>query len=504
MNESYELVKKELEIARAELDLVAGISGRAIRIVNKDFSVRRVNRAFTELFGVEPEDAVGKKCWEVHPGPFCHTPNCCLKKILENKSINKLEASRQAEGGFRLACIHEAIPFKAPNGEFLGIIETFWDLSGRIDSNEKYRAIIKSSVEGFWISDLNGIVSDLNDSLCRMLGYSRNELVNKSVFDIIFSGKQAEQKKFVNKLKKQGFVYFETLYKRKDGTDLNIEVSSNYLNFPEGQIFAFVRDISHRGQLDAELKQCRYRLDEMVKERTMVLDKEIKRRTDYTRALVHELKTPLTAIISSSEMLANNGLESHARTRLSKNILRGATTLNKRIEELLDLARSEIGVLKIYSDSINPLTIARGINEDMSVLARSKGQLLIMEAPKELPSIWGDKERIRQILLNLLGNAIKFNRRNGKIIFRLERDESSVIFEVQDEGKGISQSDMSRVFIPYYRLENDRDRLSGLGLGLTLCKELVELHHGHIWIESQEGKGSTFSFSIPLTSNSRG
>ncbi len=266
--------------------------------------------------------------------------------------------------------------------------------------------------------------------------------------------------------------------------------------------FGVIQDITRRKLMDNELEEYRVRLEDLVEKRTAQLDEQIKRRIDYTRALVHELKTPLTAIISSSDMLSANNLRSDGQKRLATNIFRGACNLNKRIDELLDVAKGEIGVLKIKRKSVNPSKLIHEVAEDMSLAALSKGQSLILEVPKHLPFIWADKERLRQIILNLISNAIKFNRKKGRVVIRAKEEGTSVVFDVQDEGKGISAEDIQRLFVLYYRLESDRERLSGLGLGLALCKELVELHQGQIWVKSEEGEGSIFSFSIPIENHS--
>jgi len=248
-------------------------------------------------------------------------------------------------------------------------------------------------------------------------------------------------------------------------------------------------------------KQAENKLEKQVKMRTAELDRELENRIDYTRALVHELKTPLTAIISSSELLKNHILDSSPMSKLANNIFRSAITLNKRIDELLDVAKSEIGILKISYGLFDPNKLLEEVADDMSMAASKRGQTLIFEPPKRMQYIWADRKRVEQILHNLLTNAIKFNRDNGKIILRAKVEKGLFAVEVSDEGKGISKEGLSRLFVPYYRLESDRERLSGLGLGLSLCKKLIELHEGEISVTSVVNKGSIFSFSIPIRSS---
>ena len=229
------------------------------------------------------------------------------------------------------------------------------------------------------------------------------------------------------------------------------------------------------------------------------LEIEVQRRVEFTRALVHELKTPLTPIMSSSDLLVS-GLKEEPWLSVAQNIQRGAINLNKRIGELLDLARGEIGMLRLNPKRVDVLKLLHFTGSEMSVVASSNGQTLKVELPPSLPMPWADEDRLRQIIQNLLVNATKFTPEGGTIYLRAREQNGSLIVEVQDTGYGIPEEEQRRLFRPYHRQIGDREHLSGLGLGLALCKNLVQLHGGRIWVQSQEGKGALFSFSIPINS----
>ena len=229
------------------------------------------------------------------------------------------------------------------------------------------------------------------------------------------------------------------------------------------------------------------------------LELEVQRRVEFTRALVHELKTPLTPIMSSSDLLVS-GLKEEPWLSVAQNIQRGAINLNKRIGELLDLARGEIGMLRLNPKRVDVLKLLQLTGSEMSVVASSNGQILKVELPPSLPMPWADEDRLRQIVQNLLVNATKFTPEGGTIYLRAREQNGSLIVEVQDTGYGIPEEEQRRLFRPYHRQIGDREHLSGLGLGLALCKNLVQLHGGRIWVQSQEGKGALFSFSIPINS----
>ena len=257
-------------------------------------------------------------------------------------------------------------------------------------------------------------------------------------------------------------------------------------------------DITERERAQEKLEE----LYEQERKLRKELEAEAQRRIEFTRALVHELKTPLTPVLSSSELLATE-LHEEPWVSIARNIHRGAANLNNRIDELLDLARGEIGMLQLDPKEVDALQLLHEIADDMTVLVSDNGQSLVLALAPSLPLVWADEERLRQVVLNLLINASKFTPEGGKITLKAKEKDGALVVEVQDTGQGISEEEQQRLFQPYHRQINDRERLSGLGLGLALCKYLVELHGGKIWVESQVGKGSTFGFSVPLATASQ-
>ena len=260
-------------------------------------------------------------------------------------------------------------------------------------------------------------------------------------------------------------------------------------------ILGHAMDITEQELAEEKLEEA-YEKERRLRQELQI---EVQRRVEFTRALVHELKTPLTPIMSSSDLLVS-GLTEEPWLSVAQNIQRGAINLNKRIGELLDLARGEIGMLKLNPKRVDFLKLLQHVGSEMSVLASSNGQKLKVELPDSLPLPWADEDRLRQITQNLLVNATKFTPEGGTITLRAKEQNGSLIVEVQDTGYGISDEEQRRLFRPYHRQVGEREHLSGLGLGLALCKNLVQLHGGRIWVKSEEGKGATFSFSIPINS----
>ncbi len=254
-----------------------------------------------------------------------------------------------------------------------------------------------------------------------------------------------------------------------------------------------------------EIERAQEKLEEMYEQERKVrkeLEAEVERRIEFTRALVHELKTPLTPVLSSSELLVSE-LHEEPWASVARNIHRGAANLSNRVDELLDLAKGEIGMLEVHPRSVDAQQLLRGIADDMGAVVSSNGQSLELGLGPSLPMVWADEERLRQVVLNLLINASKFTPEGGKITLKAREEDGHLVIEVQDTGSGILEEEQERLFQPYHRQVSDRERLSGLGLGLALCKYLVELHNGKIWVESKMGEGSTFAFRIPLATTSQ-
>ena len=250
----------------------------------------------------------------------------------------------------------------------------------------------------------------------------------------------------------------------------------------------------------AALQESEAKLQALYQEEQILRQKlqaEIDKRVEFTRAVVHEIKTPLTPVVTASELLLEE-LKEEPALGLVRSINKGAYNLNQRIDELLDLARGEVGMLNLSPASINPIPLLQEIANDMIPVAQQNGQSLNLELPQSLPSAWADEDRLRQVILNLINNAIKFTPEGGKITLRAKKDGANLVVEVQDTGQGISKEDQHWLFEPYYQIGGETSRWRGLGLGLSLSKKLVELHGGSIWVKSQKGKGSTFGFSIPF------
>jgi PAS domain S-box-containing protein len=374
------------------------------------------------------------------------------------------------------------------------------------DSERKYRLIAENTNDYIAMLSFSGYYTYASPSY-RQLGYEPGELIGKSGLNLIHP---EDHKSILPLLLK---------FSQMDAADLNRARSANYTQrleyritdktgawhylFTTGNVIESLdgrgfnillisHDVTDLKRAEDDLKQS-YNSE---KEARRALEMEISKRADFFRALVHELKTPLTPIMVSSEALIDLMSEPTFKN-LARNVYNGASRLNERVDELLDIARGERGMLKVNREPMSMEILIHDVANYIRPQTMQNRQDFKVDIPAPLPTIMGDETRLRQVLLNLLDNAIKFTPERGQIVLRAIADDDNLMVKVQDTGCGIDTSDQERLFQPYNRIEDDRQHFSGLGLGLALCKQLVDLHEGRLWIESQKGKGTSFFFSLP-------
>lgn len=272
----------------------------------------------------------------------------------------------------------------------------------------------------------------------------------------------------------------------------SVEMAAEYAHTLERINAALKAELDQRQCAEEDL----HRLYLKERGRRHKLETQMKKRVEFLRVIVHELKTPLTPMMAASDLLISVSPPEPILS-LARRIERGACNLEKIINELLDLARGEIGMLKLKCRWLEPLPLLSGICDYVLPEVSKNRQSLATDMPRTLRVVWADEGRLREIILNLLDNAIKFTPRGGQIKVKVVEDGENLLVIVQDNGCGVDEEEQERLFEPYYCLPGEGERLSGLGLGLALARNLVELHGGRIWVESQRGKGSIFSFSIP-------
>ena len=223
-------------------------------------------------------------------------------------------------------------------------------------------------------------------------------------------------------------------------------------------------------------------------------------RQDFVANVSHEFKTPLTAIRGFAETLLSGALEDvDHRKRFVEIIQEHAERLTRLTDDLLKLSTIEAGKMELELLTVNPADLVKMCVDTASFAAKKKQQAIKVDCARNLPAVRGDSGRLRDVLQNLLDNAVQYTPAGGQIIVSAVRDDGEIVFTVSDNGIGIPHAEQERIFERFYRVDEGRSReVGGTGLGLSIARHIAEAHGGRIWVESAIGQGSRFHFSVPI------
>ena len=223
-------------------------------------------------------------------------------------------------------------------------------------------------------------------------------------------------------------------------------------------------------------------------------------RAEFIDNLSHELRTPITTISLLAETAARDAEAAPARLRDKISKIEIETGhLTQMVNELLDLSRIESGTAQLLLDDVDMVRLAQTTAERLRLFAERQGLRLGVDVPGKILKVRGDEDRLGQVLINLLHNAVKFSPNGGEIVVGVREGNGEVITSVRDPGIGVPAADRTRIFERFYKVDRARVRgRGGTGLGLSIARHVVVSHGGRIWVESVEGDGSTFSFTVPL------
>ncbi len=357
--------------------------------------------------------------------------------------------------------------------------EIVWNKYNRtLTEKRQTDAVIRSVAEGLLVVDAQGKVVMMNPAAERLLGVSRKDKIGKSVDD---------------SLKDEQLVSLVKDSKDKDGKDKEIELFSQNKETSKTIRASSAVIENENGQTVGMVSV----LSDITKQ------KEIDRlKASFVANVTHELRTPLVSIDKSISLLLskNAGGLSESQEQFLTIASRNCKRLSLLINDLLDLSKLEAGKMNIILSSAAIDKVISESIEGLHAWAGAKSVKLISNIAAGLPQVKIDPDKIIQVLNNLIGNAIKFTPADGAITVSVQlHNDRQVIVSVQDTGVGISKKELEKVFDKFYQTgERVATDVSGTGIGLAIAKEIVELHEGKIWAESEDGKGAKFSFTLPV------
>jgi PAS domain S-box-containing protein len=345
------------------------------------------------------------------------------------------------------------------------------------ERSAKLAAIVESSDDAIIGKTLDGRITSWNRGAERMFGYDEDEMIGESIFKIIPEDRRHEELMIVSSLQKGERVdHYETIRHKKGGTPIDVSLTISAVRNKAGDIIGvskIARDITEQ-------------------------KRDEQRKNDFIGMASHELKTPLTSLTALIQVLQQKGKENGDHFMMS--VLTRANSQTKKMAALingfLNVSRLESGKLLIEQRPFDLNALIREITDEMHLSISTHA--FVFEPDGEL-HVDADREKIGSVLSNLLSNAVKYSPKGKIVTIQCASGPELATISVQDEGIGINQHDLERLFDRYYRVQNsDTRHISGFGVGLYLSAEIVKRHGGHIWAESKKDKGSTFYFTLPL------
>lgn len=353
--------------------------------------------------------------------------------------------------------------------------------------SEQFNLIRSMDLFGFWLIDETGRFKDVNDYYCEMTGYSRNEILGFNVNDIEAKESPEETAAHIQKIMEKGNDQFETRHITKDGKIIDVEISAAYWH-SQKKIITFIKNISDRKQAERIIKTQNAELREI----NATKDK-------FFSIISHDLRSPFNGFLGLTKLIETDspGMDKQEILDMVKTMNESAKNLYELLDNLLTWSRIQRGALDFQLDNC---VLAFIVKQNINLLgdpAKQKNVELINNIKKNV-QVFADLSMLNTVIRNLISNAIKFTRMNGRVTISSEDIDDFVVVVIEDTGIGMSSDLVSKLF----KIEEKVSRPGtegepSTGLGLILCKEFIDKHGGKISVESEINKGSRFSFTLP-------
>jgi PAS domain S-box-containing protein len=508
------------------LSSLTGILFDSVIAIDQKGIVQTVNPAVEKVFGYSPKEVIGKNVKMLMPEPYFDEHDDYLENYLRTGKKKIINMVREVMGKHKNG---STFPMELSVSEstetdqkiFVGILR---DISERKANelamelaNRERNLILNSAGEGIYGLDLNGNTTFVNPTACKILGYSEEELLGTGQHLMVHHSypdgtHYPKEKCPIYAAFRDGKEHQESeeVFWKKDGSSFPVEYISKPI-IDKGKVVGAVvtfTDITSRKIDEEELRHAYNELEKRIKERTHELNqaKEMaehhnQAKSEFLSRMSHELRTPMNAILGFAQIMnesRKDPLSDSHKSRVGQ-ILKAGNHLLELINEVLDLARVEAGKITVSMEPINIAELTADVLNVVHPMAEKFSIRLIDEVTAQNNVyIFADRTRLKQVLLNLLSNGIKYNRKEGSVTLSLNKQEDGTVnILVTDTGMGIPPKKLKKIFVPFDRLGADSSEVEGTGIGMTISKKLIELMNGEINVHSTMGKGSEFSVSLP-------
>ncbi|MBZ5592745.1 MAG: PAS domain S-box protein [Acidobacteriia bacterium] len=527
--------EKQLWETVQRLHAVVESSPLAIIALDGEGHVRMWNRSAERMFGWTEAEVIGR------PNPTIPTDRkeeyrALLKSRMQGEAQLGFETIRARKDGAPVDVSIWTAPLRDSTGKIIGIMTELADITERkrIDKEQgqlrasehaaraeagiekRYRKLLEAAPDAILEVDRQGRIVLVNVQVEKLFGYTRSELLGKPIELLIperlLSRHPVHRERYFDKpvMRPMG-TGLELYAKRADGTEFAVDVTLSPYEAEGGdRVICVVRDVSERKRAEEQIQTLNQNLERHTEALILTnkalefqnreVEKVNRLKDEFLASMSHELRTPLNSIIGFSDLLAERGDEQFTpkQKRFIGHIQQGARHLLELINDILDLSKIEAGHLELKYEDFNVSAAAAEVLATVRPIAIAKSIEVSSMFPEDL-SLEGDRLRFKQILYNLLSNAIKFTAAGGRVSIECSETGGMALVSVTDTGIGIPAEEHEAIFSSFHQVGTTTKGVrEGTGLGLAITKRLVEQHGGRIWVESEPGKGSRFTFTMPI------
>ena len=502
--ESEHKVQSALDYASNIVETVR----ESMLVLDEELKIVSANRSFYKRFDVEENATIGRPLFELGDGDW-DDPE--LRRLLEEiipkgESFDGFVVEREfATLGYRRMLLNAKKLFRENNNSTL-ILLTIEDDTERYELEkaklriqDEYRYMVEQvSDYAVFMFDKDGIATSWNEGVAAVLGYQEQDFIGNNVGPMIFTDEALEQGVFeweMNTATEKGVANDDRFMKRKDGSHFWASGLTTAVLDENQELHGFTKILRDRTQWKES--------SDSIKRLNAELSQADARKTEFISMMAHELRNPLSPIAAAIELMKDGTENEEDRKSLWEIISSQTRQMMRLVDDLLDISRISHGKVKVKKARIDLTQCARQAIEAVQPAIAESRHSLEVTLPDEQVIVSGDATRLAQVFNNLLNNAIKYTELGGSIDFRMVVDVNEVSVRVTDDGIGIDEESLKNVFDLFMQVDaNHLSRRSGLGIGLALVRQLVELHSGTIAIDSPGiGHGTIATVRLPLLTN---
>ncbi len=408
------------------------------------------------------------------------------QQALTDDSVTDYPLTIRHHDGQLTDVLYNATVYRAAGGEVAGVFAAARDVTAQKQAEANFRGLLEGAPDAIIVVDGEGVIRIVNQQTETLFGYSRDELLGRSIEmlvpDRVRHRHQGHRMAYLAAPERRPMgIGLQLNGRRRDGSEFPAEISLAPVQTPQGTyVTAAVRDVTFQHQINAELVRAN------------------RAKSEFLSRMSHELRTPLNAILGFGQLLEMDQLSAEQHNG-AHHIVSAGKHLLGLINEILDISQVETGALRFSMEPVNVPAVTDEAIGMVRPLADHRNIHLLVDPRVADAHVLADHQRLKQVLVNLLANAVKYNREGGEVrVGTVLLETGRIRLAISDTGYGITENDLQRLFEPFQRLDTAQPPVEGTGLGLALSKQLVTAMHGQIGVTSRLGVGSTFFVELPV------